>query len=76
MRAALADVRPTKSARLYPRFSTMCVYISEIRGSTPELPPVVSSMRRPCNFTFSGQQTSSVATAWIAPWLVAAHNAS
>jgi len=45
----------------------MCVYISAIRGSTPELPPVVSSIRRPCNFTLRGQHTSSVAIAWIAP---------
>jgi len=41
--------------------------MSATRGSTPELPPVVSSIRRPCNLTFSGQQTSSVAMAWIAP---------
>jgi len=45
----------------------MCVYISDTRGSTPELPPVVSSMRLPWSLTFSGQHTSSVAMAWIAP---------
>jgi len=44
------------------------VYINDI-GSIPEFPPVVSSMRRPCGFTFNGQQTPSVAIAGTAPWL-------
>ena len=51
----------------------MCVYISPTRGSTPELPPVVSSIRLPCSLTLSGQHSSSVAMTWIAPRLVASH---
>src|SRR6516162_7299218 len=35
------------------------------RGSTPELPPVVSSMRMPIVLSLSVQQSSSVAMQWI-----------
>ena len=52
----------------------MLVYISPTRGSTPELPPVVSSIRLPCRLTLSGQHSSSVAMTWMAPRLVASHS--
>jgi len=51
------------------------VYISPTRGSTPELPPVVSSMRLPSVFSRSVQHSSSVATQLMAPLSVPSHSA-
>ena len=45
------------------------------RGSTPELPPVVSSMRRPMVFSRRVQHSSSVATQLMAPLSVPSHSA-
>ena len=59
-----------------PRFPTISVYISATLGSTPALPPVVSSIREPCNFFARVQQISSGATQLIEPSSVPAHNAA
>jgi hypothetical protein len=48
--------------------------MSAMRGSTPTLPPVVSSMRLPCVFILSEQQTSSVAIVCSVPSAVPAHS--
>ena len=68
--AALLETRSTYRVRLYPRRTTISVYITPRRGSTPELPPVVSSIRLPTVLSFSVQHSSSVAMQWIAPRVV------
>jgi hypothetical protein len=45
------------------------------RGSTPVLPPVVSSMRLPTVLSLSVQHSSSVAMQWIRSLAVPCHSA-
>src|SRR5262249_36319523 len=74
--AALVDTRLTYRFNEYPRLPTISVYISATRGSTPALPPVVSSIRTPCSFFASVQQISSVAMQFMHPSNVPAQSAA
>src|SRR3546814_13049686 len=49
--------------------------MTAMRGSTPALPPVVSSMRLPTVLVASEQQSSSVATVLIDPFRVPSQSA-
>ena len=51
--AALVETASTNCRSVKPRLPTISEYITATRGSTPELPPVVSSIRLPWVFTAS-----------------------